>query len=58
MATGIDMTAAAAVETVQPWPLGETESHDTTHYSVMDSHGHAGPFFRQQLGGQGHRYPA
>jgi gamma-glutamyltranspeptidase/glutathione hydrolase len=41
MAADIDMTAAAAVETVKPWPLGKTESHDTTHYSVMDSHGNA-----------------
>ncbi|NNL96227.1 MAG: gamma-glutamyltransferase, partial [Xanthomonadales bacterium] len=41
MAQTIDMNQAADVKVVEPWPLGKTESHDTTHYSVMDAQGNA-----------------
>jgi gamma-glutamyltranspeptidase/glutathione hydrolase len=41
MAATIDTRRAADVKDVQPWPFGYTDSHDTTHYSVMDATGNA-----------------
>jgi gamma-glutamyltranspeptidase/glutathione hydrolase len=41
MAALIDPERAALVTQVEPWPLGEKASHDTTHYSVMDVQGNA-----------------
>jgi gamma-glutamyltranspeptidase/glutathione hydrolase len=41
MAATIDPDRAADVDQIDPWPLGKKESHDTTHYSVMDAHGNA-----------------
>ncbi len=41
MAATIDMARAAAVEDIEPWPLGIRESQETTHYSVVDAAGNA-----------------
>jgi gamma-glutamyltranspeptidase/glutathione hydrolase len=43
MAATIDMDKASDVKAIEPWPLAkqEQESHDTTHYSVMDAQGNA-----------------
>ncbi len=41
MASTISMSQAADVEVIRPWPLGKSESRDTTHLSVMDAAGNA-----------------
>ncbi len=41
MAATIDPGRATAVKEIAPWPLAEQESHDTTHFSVMDAQGNA-----------------
>ena len=41
MAAKIDLDHAAKVKDIDPEPLGEEESRDTTHFSVMDDQGNA-----------------
>lgn len=41
MAKKIDMEHAASVKDIAPELLGDAESRDTTHYSVMDRYGNA-----------------
>jgi len=41
MAKKIDMQHAASVKDIAPESLGDAESRDTTHYSVMDQNGNA-----------------
>jgi gamma-glutamyltranspeptidase/glutathione hydrolase len=41
LASGIDMEKASRVKSIDPYPMGEEESRDTTHYSVMDAQGNA-----------------
>lgn len=41
MAKKIDMKHAASVKDIEPESLGDAESRDTTHYSVIDQHGNA-----------------
>jgi len=41
MAKKIDMQHAASVKDIAPESLGDAESRDTTHYSVLDQHGNA-----------------
>jgi gamma-glutamyltranspeptidase/glutathione hydrolase len=41
MAATIDPGRATDVQAIQPWPMGDKLSHDTTHYSVLDAEGNA-----------------
>ncbi len=41
MAATIDPGRATDVKAIQPWPMGDKLSHDTTHYSVLDAKGNA-----------------
>lgn len=41
MAASIDLARATDIADVEPFPLGDTESRETTHYSVMDAQGNA-----------------
>jgi gamma-glutamyltranspeptidase/glutathione hydrolase len=41
MAATIDPSQAADVKAIQPWPMVDKLSHDTTHYSVLDVKGNA-----------------
>jgi len=41
MAASIDLDRASEVAEVEPWPMGDKLSHDTTHFSVMDAAGNA-----------------
>ena len=41
MAATIDADRAADVKAIQPWPMIDKLSHDTTHFSVLDAEGNA-----------------
>jgi len=41
MAATIDPNRAADVKAIQPWPMVDKLSHDTTHISVLDADGNA-----------------
>jgi gamma-glutamyltranspeptidase/glutathione hydrolase len=41
MARKINLEKAAQVKNIDPEPMGESESRDTTHFSVMDRYGNA-----------------
>jgi gamma-glutamyltranspeptidase/glutathione hydrolase len=41
IATAIDLERATQVKDVDPFPLGHEESHETTHFSIVDAQGNA-----------------